>query len=142
MQLFPLSTMSITSAYFRTKQQENRTKPTGEQLSSPPTNCIVTQQLENTVTALVCVSIQQQNQGEMSQFLQSWTKSVENFALSYQQNTYPTDLVPLWSLHSPHPGQSCLVGIRNDPARLQHCLSGGKGEYLSLPGLSRALSCN
>ena len=91
------------------------------------------------MTVLVCVSIPQQNQGEMSQFLPSWAKSVENFALSYQQNAYPADLVPLWSLHSPHPGQSCLVGIRNDPARIQHCLLGGRGEYLSLPGLSRAL---
>ena len=92
------------------------------------------------MTVLVCVSIPQQNQGEMSQFLQSWTKSVKNFVLSDQQNTYPADLVPIWSLHLPHPGQSCLVGIRNDPARLQHGPLGAKGEYLSLPGLSRALS--
>ena len=37
---------------------------------------------------------------------------------------YPVDLVPLWPLLSPHPGQSCLVGIRNDPAGLQHCFLG------------------
>lgn len=33
-------------------------------------------------------------------------------------------------LPSPHPGQSSLVGIRKDPAGLQHCFFGGKGEYL------------
>ena len=33
-------------------------------------------------------------------------------------------------LPSPHPGQSSLVGIRKDPAVLQHCFFGGKGEYL------------
>ena len=40
---------------------------------------------------------------------------------------YPVDLVPLWPLLSPHPGQSCLVGIRNDPAGLQHCVLGEEG---------------
>ena len=49
---------------------------------------------------------------------QSWTKSVENFALSYPQNAYPVIMVPPWPLPSPYPGQSCLVGIRNDPAGL------------------------
>ena len=50
---------------------------------------------------------------------QSWTNSVvENFALSYPQNAYPAIMVPLWPLPSPHPGQICLVGIRNDPAGL------------------------
>ena len=44
---------------------------------------------------------------------QSWTESDENFALSYPQNAHPADLVPLWPLPSSHPGQSCLVGIRN-----------------------------
>ena len=48
-------------------------------------------------------------------------KSDEIFALSYPQNAYPVDLVPLWPLPSPHPGQSCLVGIRNDAVGLQHC---------------------
>ena len=49
---------------------------------------------------------------------QSWTKSVENFALSYPQNAYPVIMVPPWPLPSPYPGQICLVGIRNDPAGL------------------------
>ena len=47
---------------------------------------------------------------------QSWMKSVENFALSYPQNAYPVDLVPLWRLPSHHPGQCCSYGVRNDPA--------------------------
>ena len=47
---------------------------------------------------------------------QSWMKSVENFALSYPQNAYPVDLVPLWRLPSHHPGQCCSDGVRNDPA--------------------------
>ena len=61
------------------------------------------------------------------------TKSVENFALSYPQNAYLAGLVPLWPLLSPHPGQSCLVGMRNDPVRFQHFFVGGGGggvEYL------------
>ena len=33
--------------------------------------------------------------------LQSWTKSVKNFALSYPQKAYPADRVPLRLL--PHP---------------------------------------
>ena len=37
------------------------------------------------------------------------------------------DLVPLWPLLSPHPGQSCLVGIRNDPAGPNHCFLGAEG---------------
>ena len=58
---------------------------------------------------------------------QSWTKSVvENFALSYPQNAYPAIMVPLWPLHSPHPGQICLVGIRNDPAGLLCLFFGGE----------------
>ena len=61
--------------------------------------------------------------------LQSWTKSVTNFGLSYPQNTYPADLVSLWPLTSPHPGQCCSVEIRNDPAGLQHWFFwGGRGE--------------
>ena len=47
---------------------------------------------------------------------QSWMKSVENFALSYPQNAYSVDLVPLWRLPSHHPGQCCSDGVRNDPA--------------------------
>lgn len=43
---------------------------------------------------------------------QSWMKSVENFALSYPQNAYPVDLVPLWRLPSHHPGQCCSDGVR------------------------------
>ena len=45
-------------------------------------------------------------------------------------------------LPTPHPGQSSLVWIRKDPAGLQRCFFGGKGEYLQLPVLSRALSWN
>lgn len=62
--------------------------------------------------------------------VQSWAKSVKNVALSYPQSAYPVDLVPQWPLPLPHPGQSCLVGIRNDPAELQHCFCGGKWKYL------------
>ena len=51
---------------------------------------------------------------------------------SYPQNDYPVDLVPLWPLLSLHPGQSSLVGIRNDPAGLQHCFLGaGRGSICS-----------
>ena len=64
-----------------------------------------------------------------------------DFALSYPQNAYPADLVLLWPLPSPHPGQICLFGIRNDPAGLQQCFfffffffggggGGGRIEYL------------
>ena len=48
---------------------------------------------------------------------QSWMKSVENFALSYPQNAYPVDLVPLWRLPSHHPSQCCSDGLRNDSSR-------------------------
>ena len=60
---------------------------------------------------------------------QSWTKSVENFALPYPQNACPADMVPLWPFPSPHPDQSCFVGIRNDPAGFQHFWR-EKEEYL------------
>ena len=67
-------------------------------------------------------------------------QKVLRFALSYPQNVYPADLVPLWPLPSPHPGQICLFGIRNDPAGLQQCFfffgGGGGIEYLQLPMLS------
>ena len=70
--------------------------------------------------------------------LQSWTKSVVNFALSYSQNAYLADLLPLWPLPSPNPGQSCLFKMKNDPAGLQHCFFGGRGSICScqcFPGL-------
>ena len=37
--------------------------------------------------------------------------------------------IPLWPLPLRHPGLSCLVGVRNDPAGLQHVffLRGGGG---------------
>ena len=52
-----------------------------------------------------------------SRELQSWIKS--------NKIAYPLDLVPLWPLPSPHPSQYCLVKVRNEPAKLQHCLFGG-----------------
>ena len=56
------------------------------------------------------------------------------FALSYKLNALcPAGMVPLWPLPSPlpHLDQSCLVGIRNDPAGLQHYFFwGGGGEHL------------
>ena len=57
-------------------------------------------------------------------YLQSWTKSASNFSVSYPQNAFPTDLVPLWPFPLPYPGQSCSVKDRNDPARLQHICFG------------------
>ena len=51
---------------------------------------------------------------------QSRTKSVKNFALSYSKETRPTNLAPWWPLLSPFPGQCCLVGSKNVPAKLQH----------------------
>lgn len=59
--------------------------------------------------------------------LQSWTKRLGNFALSYLQNAYLADLVLLWPLPLPHSGYSCLVEIRNDSAGLQHSFLGGEG---------------
>ena len=46
--------------------------------------------------------------------LQSWTKSVKNFALSYSQETYSANLATWWPL----PGQCCLVGSKNIPTTL------------------------
>ena len=60
--------------------------------------------------------------------LQSWTKSVKNFALSYSQETHPANLAPGWPLPPPLPGQCCLVGSKNVPATLQRCFFGGKWE--------------
>ena len=58
--------------------------------------------------------------------LQSWTKSVKKFALSYSQETHPANLAPGRPLPPPLPGQCCLVGSKNVPATLQHCFFGGK----------------
>ena len=60
--------------------------------------------------------------------LQSWTKSVQKFALSYSQETHPANLAPHWFLPPPLPGQRCSVRSKNVPAALQHCFLGGKGE--------------
>ena len=46
--------------------------------------------------------------------------------------THRTPIPRIWYRYgpsSPHPGQNCLVGIRNDPAWLQHCFLGETGEY-------------
>ena len=53
--------------------------------------------------------------------------SYKKFALPYPHNAYPEDLLPPWSLFTPHLGQCCF---RNGPAGLQHLFSweGGKGE--------------
>ena len=59
--------------------------------------------------------------------LESWTKSVKNFALSYTQETYPANLAPWWPLPPPLPGQCCLVGSKNVRATLQHCFLGEEG---------------
>ena len=37
-------------------------------------------------------------------------KSYKKFALPYPHNAYPADVLPLWSLSTPHPGQCCFVG--------------------------------
>ena len=59
--------------------------------------------------------------------LQSWTKSFE--ILHFRT----ADLVPLWPLPSSHPGQICLFGMKgNDPAGLQHCFFGGRGDSVSV----------
>ena len=63
----------------------------------------------------------------MPRYLQSLTKSVKNFALSYTQETYPANLAPWWPLPPPLPGQCCLVGSKNVRATLQHCFLGEEG---------------
>ena len=37
-------------------------------------------------------------------------KSYKKFALPYPHNAYPADLLPPWSLFTPHPGECCFVG--------------------------------
>ena len=66
--------------------------------------------------------------------IQSWTKSVQNHALSYSQETHPVNLAPWWPLPPPLPGQCCLVGSKNVLATLQHCffwVGEGRGSILS-----------
>ena len=60
--------------------------------------------------------------------LQSRRKTVENFALSYSQQTYHVNLTPWWPLPPPFPGQCCLVVSKNVSATLQHCCFWGEGE--------------
>ena len=55
-------------------------------------------------------------------------KGVKNFVLSFPQNAYHVDLVPLWPLPSPHPDHSWLVGVRKDQAGVQHRFFGEGGE--------------
>ena len=45
--------------------------------------------------------------------LQSWTKSVMNFALPYSQDTHVEDLAPQWTFPPPHTNQSCSVRHNN-----------------------------
>ena len=52
--------------------------------------------------------------------LQSWTKSVMNFALPYSQDTHVEDLAPQWTLPPPHTNQSCSVRHNNVSAG-HHC---------------------
>ena len=52
------------------------------------------------------------------------------------------DLVPLWPLLTPHPGQSCLVGTRNDPAGLQHCFLGEEGEVFVVASAFKSFILN
>ena len=66
--------------------------------------------------------------GEIITSLQSRTKIVKNFEVSYPQNAYPADWVPLWLLYSPHPGQSCLVEVRNSQPRNSTLFPGGTGD--------------
>ena len=73
---------------------------------------------------------QPQTSKKSEQRLQSWTKSVKNFALCYTQETHPAYLAPWWPLPPPLPGQCCLRGCKNVRATLQHCFLGGRGEYL------------
>ena len=68
-------------------------------------------------------------------------KSYKKFALPYPHNAYPADLLPLWSLSTPHPGQCCFVGGQKWSSRTSTFFfpgGGGEGgvksgEYLYLP---------
>ena len=70
--------------------------------------------------------------------LQSWTKSVKNFALSYSQETHSANLATRWPL----PGQCCLVGSKNIPTSTLFFFGGGGGggSILSEPGFRRKYS--
>ena len=70
--------------------------------------------------------------GVIIRSLKSWTKSVKNFVVSYPQNAYPADWVPLWLLSSPHPGQSCLVEVRNYLNQEFNSIFWGNGECSDL----------
>ena len=60
---------------------------------------------------------------------------------SYPHNAYPADLLPLWSLSTPHPGQCCFVGGQKWSSQTSTFFffagegGGGvkSGEYLYLP---------
>ena len=61
--------------------------------------------------------------------LQSWTKRVKNVALflhtecaSRRFGTAMAHPIP-----SPHPSQSCLVEVSNNPRGLKYCFLGGRG---------------
>ena len=62
--------------------------------------------------------------------LQSWTKSVKNFALSYSQKTHPANMAPCDPSPSPPPlpGQCCLVRSKNVSVTRQLCFFWGEGE--------------
>ena len=59
---------------------------------------------------------------------QSWTKSVQKFALSYSQETRPVNLALHWSLPSPLPGQRCSVRSKMFRLHFDIVFLGGKGE--------------
>ena len=64
--------------------------------------------------------------------LQSWTKSVKNFALfistEHVSRRFGTAKAP--PIPSPHPSQNCLVEVRNNPSGLQYCFLGGRVSIL------------
>ena len=54
-------------------------------------------------------------------------KSYKKFALPYPHNAYPADLLPLWSLSTPHPGQCCFVGGQKWSSRTSTFFFPGEG---------------
>lgn len=59
--------------------------------------------------------------------LQSWTKSVQKFPLSYSQDTHSANLPPQGSLSPPLSGQRCSVRSKNVLAALPTLFVGREG---------------
>ena len=54
-------------------------------------------------------------------------KSYKKFALPYPHNAYPADLLPPWSLFTPHPGECCFVGGQKWSSRTSTFFLLGRG---------------